>query len=67
MATLNERNTSAGSSSGSPIRKKARGSTKLRLLIARHQDQREKVHVDFDVDLNPIGPEEDRFISYVGY
>ncbi|KAI9126092.1 hypothetical protein K1719_003510 [Acacia pycnantha] len=36
-------------------------------LVARHQEQRERLHVDFDANMNPIGAEEDRFISYLGY
>ncbi|KAI9116596.1 hypothetical protein K1719_012254 [Acacia pycnantha] len=52
---------------GETIVKRVRGSTKLRELVERHEEQRERVHVDFDDDMNPIGDEEDRFISYLGY
>ncbi|KAK4265450.1 hypothetical protein QN277_026502 [Acacia crassicarpa] len=52
---------------GEPIVKRARGSTKMEALVARYQEQRERLHVDFDANMNPIGAEEDRFISYLGY
>ena len=52
---------------GEPVMKKVRGSTKMRALITRHQEQRERLHVDFNTNMNPIGDEEDRFISYLGY
>ena len=36
-------------------------------LVARRESQKKRLHVEFDEKLNPIGPEEDNFISYVGY
>ncbi|KAI9074344.1 hypothetical protein K1719_043716 [Acacia pycnantha] len=36
-------------------------------LVARHEQQRERLHVDFNANNNPIGKEEDKFISYIGY
>ncbi|KAI9080655.1 hypothetical protein K1719_037412 [Acacia pycnantha] len=50
-----------------PIVKRVRGSTKMGALVARHEQQRERLHVDFDANKNPIGDEEDKFISYIGY
>lgn len=50
-----------------PIMKKVRGSTKMGDLVARHDKQKEKLHVDFDANKNPIGDQEDKFTSYVGY
>ena len=67
MVALDEGNTGAGNSGGSPIRKKARGSTKLRPIVTHCEEQRGKVHMDFNADLNPISTEENRFISYIGY
>ncbi|KAI9126561.1 hypothetical protein K1719_002157 [Acacia pycnantha] len=36
-------------------------------LIARHDSQKKRLHVEFDANMNPIGQEEDNFISYLGY
>ena len=58
----------SGDSVGSPVKKKVRGSTKLRSLVARHGEQQaSRVHVEFDDDLNLLGPDGDKFISYVGF
>ncbi|KAI9128869.1 hypothetical protein K1719_000352 [Acacia pycnantha] len=55
------------SDGGEPVVKRVRGSTKMGDLVARHEKQREKLHVDFDANKNPIGDQEDKFTSYVGY
>lgn len=47
--------------------KKVRGCTTMASLAARRRQQRERVHVEFDADMNPIGDEQARFISYLGY
>ncbi|KAI9116821.1 hypothetical protein K1719_012187 [Acacia pycnantha] len=52
---------------GEPVVKRVRGNTKMRDLVARHEKQWEKLHVDFDANKNPIGDQEDKFTSYVGY
>ena len=52
---------------GEPVVKRVRGSTKMGALVERHEQQQERLHVDFDANMNPIGAEEDKFISYVGY
>ncbi|KAI9079318.1 hypothetical protein K1719_038719 [Acacia pycnantha] len=49
----------------SPVGKKGRGPTQLKGLTARRV--RGPVRIEFDDDLNPIGPDEDRFVSYIGY
>ncbi|KAI9085573.1 hypothetical protein K1719_032416 [Acacia pycnantha] len=36
-------------------------------LIARCDSQKKRLHVEFDANMNPIGKEEDNFISYLGY
>ncbi|KAI9092063.1 hypothetical protein K1719_027998 [Acacia pycnantha] len=36
-------------------------------LIARRDSQKKWLHVEFDANMNPIGKEEDNFISYLGY
>ena len=62
---------SAESSSDSgdevPVVRKGRGSTHMGALVARRQGKKNRLHVEFDANMNPIGPEEDNFISYVGY
>ena len=50
-----------------PVGRKGRGSTHMGALIARRENQKKRLHVEFDANMNPIGPEEDNFISYVGY
>ncbi|KAI9075066.1 hypothetical protein K1719_042964 [Acacia pycnantha] len=50
-----------------PVVKRVRGSTQMGALVARHEQQRERLHVDFDADKNLTGDEEDKFTSYVGY
>ncbi|KAI9114160.1 hypothetical protein K1719_014810 [Acacia pycnantha] len=55
------------SDGGEPVGKRVRGSTKMGDLVARHEKQQEKLHVDFDANKNPIGDQEDKFTSYVGY
>ena len=50
-----------------PVARKGRGSTHIGALIARRDSQKKRLHVEFDGNMNPIGPEEDNFISYVGY
>ncbi|KAI9084929.1 hypothetical protein K1719_033102 [Acacia pycnantha] len=52
---------------GGPVEKRVRGSTKMGASVACYQEQRERLHVDFDANMNPIGTEEDIFISYLGY
>ena len=47
--------------------KKVRGCTTMASLTARRRQRREKVHVEFDADMNPTGDEQARFISYLGY
>ncbi|KAI9116779.1 hypothetical protein K1719_012145 [Acacia pycnantha] len=36
-------------------------------LIARRDSQKKRLHVEFDENMNPVGREEDSFISYLGY
>ncbi|XP_028805060.1 uncharacterized protein LOC114759980 [Neltuma alba] len=48
-----------------PEGRKVRGSTRLPKLAVRH-GRIQKKHVDFDANMNPIGEEKDRFISYIG-
>ncbi|KAI9077158.1 hypothetical protein K1719_040864 [Acacia pycnantha] len=36
-------------------------------LVTRRQNQKKRLHVEFDADMNTIGKEEDSFISYLGY
>ena len=50
-----------------PVVRKGRGSTHMGALIARYDSQKKRLHVEFNANMNPIGPEEDNFISYVGY
>ena len=38
--------------------KKVRGCTTMASLAARRRQQRERVHVEFDADMNPIGDEQ---------
>ncbi|KAI9090417.1 hypothetical protein K1719_028752 [Acacia pycnantha] len=37
------------------------------VLIARCDIQKKRLHVEFDANMNPIGKEDDNFISYLGY
>lgn len=46
-------------------KKRGRGSTKLKKLTLHHGTDK-KLHVEFDDDKRPIGPDGDRFISYIG-
>ncbi|KAI9128124.1 hypothetical protein K1719_001117 [Acacia pycnantha] len=36
-------------------------------LIARRDSQKKRLHVEFDENMNPVGREEDSFISYLGF
>ncbi|KAI9078676.1 hypothetical protein K1719_039356 [Acacia pycnantha] len=68
MAANDAGNSDSSSSSSlpqSPVGKKGRGPTQLKGLTARRV--RGPVRIEFDDDLNPIGPDEDRFVSYIGY
>ncbi|KAI9078215.1 hypothetical protein K1719_039829 [Acacia pycnantha] len=67
MAGNDEGNSGSGSSSSSPVRKKVRGTTELKGLRARRKNQKESVRIQLDADQNPIGPEENRFVSYIGH
>ena len=49
------------------VRRRVRGVTKMASLVRRHQHQEQRLIVDFDDAFNPVGPEEDHFISYLGY
>ena len=57
MAAKDEGNNGAGNSGFSPVRKKARGTTQLKDLVARHKHQKEPLRIEFDVDMNLTGPE----------
>ncbi|KAI9111948.1 hypothetical protein K1719_017638 [Acacia pycnantha] len=50
-----------------PVVKRGRGTTTMGALVARCQNQKKRLHVEFDADMNTIGKEEDNFISYLGY
>ncbi|KAI9083827.1 hypothetical protein K1719_034085 [Acacia pycnantha] len=61
----NSDSSNSSSSPQSPVGKKGRGPTQLKGLAARRVGG--LVRIVFDDDLNPTGPEEDRFVSYIGY
>ena len=64
----NEMNRPERDATREPVaRRRVRGSTKMPALVARHNHQQERLHIDFDQDMKPIGPEEDHFISHLGY
>ena len=67
MAANDEGNNGARKSSSSPVKKKARGTTQLKDLVACHKHQKEPLRIEFDADMNPTGPEQDKFISYIGH
>lgn len=50
-----------------PAPRRTRGATKMAVLAKRHYNEQERVHIEFDANMNPMGPEEDHFISYLGF
>ena len=49
-----------------PITRRRKGTTKLPNPSVR-QGLVEKKHVDFDENMNPIGKERDKFMTFIGY
>ena len=58
---------SGGERVDEPVVRRGRGCTQMAAIVAHCDSKKKRLHVDFDDKLNPIGPEEDNFISYVGY
>ena len=60
---MNKNMSSSDESSGDsgndvPVGRKGRGSTHMGALIARRENQKKRLHVEFDANMNPIGPED---------